>query len=201
MRGIAAAVVVLLVAEIGTLLAHAFARLREAGLADELRTDPGSVSLDRVQASDDLVRMTNVAATAMGATVNARRWDPTVKHKPWIAVAGWIIPFVSLVVPWKVLGQALRVGARRVRTTAGTGGIALWVLLQYGGVVVTVVGALRYGVLMEDARLRSVPIDLEAATTAMRTIALGMGVSALSLVCGIAVVLRIASLHDRTVTV
>ena len=120
LRGIASAVVVLLLVEVGALGAHVYARIQEAALVRDFQDGTVTIPLSRIQANDDLVHSTGLASVGLYvvtlvalmvfsylATVNVRRWDPSAKHKPGFAAASWIVPFANLVVPWMVLRQAI----------------------------------------------------------------------------------------------
>jgi hypothetical protein len=205
LRGAVAAVVVLFVVEIGALVAHGWARLQEAGLVADVR-DGRAITLQQITDNDDLVRTTGWAATGLAvlaivglatflyrATVNVRRWDPGTKHKPHEAIVCWFIPIANAVVPFLLARRALVVGARRVSAPAGAGLVVLWALLQVGGIVG------RYGfAFRHDDLAREAVVDLDAAVFATQGLAATNVVIAVGLVFGIAAVLRIASLHDRT---
>jgi hypothetical protein len=207
LRGIASALVVLLLVEVGALGAHVYARIQEAALVRDFQEGTTAIPLSRIQASDDLVHSTGLASVGLYvvalialmtfsylATVNVRRWDPAAKHTPGLAAASWIIPVANLVLPWIVLRQAIQVGARRVAAPAGAGLVVLWAVLQTVGLVTRFASASRH-----DALATAFAPDLDALVTSINGIAIGCGLLALGLLVGIATVLRIASLHDRTV--
>jgi hypothetical protein len=207
LRGIASAAVVLLLVEVGALGAHVYARIQEAALVRDFQAGTTAIPLSRIQANDDLVHTTGLASVGLYvvalialmtftylATVNVRRWDPAAKHTPGLAAASWIIPVANLVLPWIVLRQAIQVGARRVAAPAGAGLVVLWAVLQTVGLVTRFASASRH-----DELATAFAPDLDALVTSINGIAIGCGLLALGLLAGIATVLRIASLHDRTV--
>jgi hypothetical protein len=205
LRGIASAVVVLFAVETLALLVNGYARFREAGLVADIARDPRSVSFDAVASNADLIESSGWASVGIAvvsllalmtflyrATVNARTWDPSVSHAPHMAIVGYLIPVLNLVLPWIVLRQALVVGARRARRAPASWIVLLWALLQTGGFLGRVVFGAQYEQLSTD-----LTPDLDAARSTIQALAGSSALLALGFAVGIVTVLRIASIHDR----
>jgi hypothetical protein len=205
LRGIASAVAVLFAIELLALLVNAYARFQESGLVADLARDPRSVSFDTLAANGDLIERSGWASVGLAvvaiialmaflyrATVNARAWDPSVSHAPHMAIVGYFVPVFNFVIPWIMVRQALVVGARRARRSAGSWVVVVWALCQTGGVLGRFVFGGRYEQLTRD-----LDPDLDAARSTIQALAGSSALLALGFGVGIVTVLRIASIHDR----